>query len=89
MTPEEEAREAWISGGATWIGGGADWIGGADHGRRRRRGRKEMCGGAAWFGVACRLGGASGGWGGREEEEADSRQTGKSRNKFLSPLHTF
>jgi hypothetical protein len=30
-----------------------------------------------------------GGWGGREEEEADSRQTGKSRNKFLSPLHTF
>jgi hypothetical protein len=24
-----------------------------------------------------------------EGEEADSRKTGKSRNKFLSPLHTF
>jgi hypothetical protein len=35
------------------------------------------------------LGGAIGGLGGREEEEADSRQTGKSRNKFLSPLRTF
>jgi hypothetical protein len=30
-----------------------------------------------------------GGWGGREEEEADSRRTGKSRNTFLSPLHSF
>jgi hypothetical protein len=49
--PEEEAREAWISGGAAWIGGGAAWAGGADHGRRRRRGRKEMGGGDLWFDV--------------------------------------
>jgi hypothetical protein len=48
--PEEEAR-------AAWIGGGMAWISGADNGRRRRRGRKEMCGGAAWFGVAGRMGG--------------------------------
>jgi hypothetical protein len=47
--PEEEAR-------AAWIGGGAAWIGGADNGRRRRQGRKEMCGGAAWFGIAGRMG---------------------------------
>jgi hypothetical protein len=78
--PEEEAREAWISGGAAWIGGGAALAGGADHGRRRRRGRKEMGSGDLWFGVAGLLGGASGwaegrsAWGARLVGWAEGRK---------------
>jgi hypothetical protein len=68
--------------------------GGGEGGRRCaavRLGSASQVGwGARVVGEAARLKRKRGrGWGGREEEEVDSRQTGKSRNKFLSPLHSF
>jgi hypothetical protein len=50
------------------------------------RGRAEIEGGDRMDEIDC---GVEGRWGGRRTGEADSRESGKSRNKFLSPLRTF
>jgi hypothetical protein len=57
--------------------------------RRRRRGRKEMCGGDLWFGVAGRLGGRVVGWAeGRKRRQINVRPE-KVGTSFCLPFILF